>query len=100
MRRKVDVTVLVPLILLAVILTFFAIRTNGTMVNARNLRTIFDQSMLTIIVALGTIFVVATGGADLSVGTTIGITTVFGSGKATSPRCPVYSLRSKGWSPP
>jgi len=79
MRRKVDVTVLVPLILLAVILTFFAIRTNGTMVNARNLRTIFDQSMLTIIVALGTIFVVATGGADLSVGTTIGITTVFGA---------------------
>ena len=78
-RRKIDVTIVVPFVLLAIILAFFIIKTNGQMISARNLRTIFDQTMLTIIVALGTIFVVATGGADLSVGTTIGITTVFGA---------------------
>ena len=79
MRRKLDVTIIVPLVLLAVILLFFIVKTNGTMVNSRNLKAIFDQTLLTIIVALGTIFVVATGGADLSVGTTMGLTTVFGA---------------------
>jgi len=79
MRRRIDISVIVPFILLAIILAFFVIKTDGLMINPRNLRAIFDQSMLTIIVALGTIFVVSTGGADLSVGTTIGITTVFGA---------------------
>ena len=78
-RRRIDVTVIVPLILLIIILAFFTFRTNGRMVTVNNLRAIFDQTIVTIIVGLGVIFVVATGGTDLSVGTTIGITTVFGS---------------------
>ena len=78
-RRKIDVTVIVPLILLALIVTYFIIASNGKLVTPANLQTILDQTIIVITVGLGVIFVVATGGTDLSVGTTIGLSTVFAS---------------------
>jgi len=79
MRKRIDITIIVPLLLMIIIIAFFIIVTNGRLFSIGNLKTIFDQTIIVIIVGLGVIFVVAQGGTDLSVGTTIGLTTVFGS---------------------
>lgn len=74
-RKRIDVSVIASLLLLVVILVFFIIMTNGKMVSSFNIKTILDQSVIFIVAGLGALFVVAQGGADLSVGTTLGIAT-------------------------
>ena len=49
------------------------------MLTARNLSTILDQTMITLVVACGTLFVVAQGSTDLSVGVNLALAGVIGS---------------------
>jgi ribose transport system permease protein len=84
MSKKVEMNILVPFLLMLLILIIFTVATGGNMISAFNLKAIIDQSILVIIAGLGTIFVVAQGGADLSVGTTVGITTVVSTAVATA----------------
>lgn len=82
MRKRFDVSILTSLLLLISILAFFTFKTGGNMVSIFNLRTILDQALIVIVAGLGTIFVVSIGSADLSVGTTLGISTVAGAAVA------------------
>jgi ribose transport system permease protein len=84
MRRKLDYSVVASFLLLVVILLFFVVTTQGKMVSVFNIKAIIDQTLIVIIAGLGVIFVAAQGGADLSVGTTVGITTVGGAAAATA----------------
>ncbi|MDR1245976.1 MAG: ABC transporter permease [Clostridiales Family XIII bacterium] len=81
-RKKLDAGIMTSLVLLVAILVFFTIRTKGNMISVFNLTTIMDQALIVIIAGLGSIFVVSLGGADLSVGTTLGISTVVGAALA------------------
>jgi ribose transport system permease protein len=67
---------------MVIILAFFTIMSKGNMLSAFNLRAIADQTVIVVVAGLGAIFVVAQGGADLSVGTTVGLTTVAGAAVA------------------
>jgi ribose transport system permease protein len=80
----------VPFIAFIVIFTFFAIASynerTGTfrMLTAFNLNMILDQSMLTIIVGCGVLFVIAQGSIDLSVGVNLAISGVIATLVATA----------------
>ena len=74
----------VPFIAFLVIFVFFSIASYNdrtgtiTMLTARNLSTLLDQTMQTILVACGTLFVVAQGSTDLSVGVNLALSGVIG----------------------
>jgi ribose/xylose/arabinose/galactoside ABC-type transport system permease subunit len=84
MRKRLDLSVVASLLLLVAILVFFIISTKGNMVTVFNIKAIVDQSVIFIIAGLGALFVVAQGGADLSIGTTLGIATVGGASVAVA----------------
>ncbi len=83
MKKKVELNIIVPLCLMVAIFLFFVIMSKGAMASSFNLGSLFDQTFITLIAGLGTIFVVATGGADMSVGTTLGISTVVAAAMIT-----------------
>ena len=74
----------VPFVAFIVIFLFFTIgsyneRTGTiTMLTVRNLRSLLDQTMQTILVACGTLFVVSQGSTDLSVGVNLAFSGVIG----------------------
>ena len=76
LRRIISVEELTSLILLLAIFIFFAFSSSGRLLSLFNLRSLIDQSLVYIIAGLGCLFVVSQGGVDLSLGTTVGITTV------------------------
>ena len=82
MKKRVELNILIPLIIMVLIFVGFTIASGGKMITAYNMKAIIDQSMLVVIGGLGVIFVVAQGGADLSVGTTVALTTVLGCAAA------------------
>ncbi len=83
--KKLKFEDVVPFIAFIVIFLFFTFASynpkNGTfmMLTSRNLVTILEQSMITIIVACGTLFVVAQGSTDLSVGVNLALAGVIGT---------------------
>jgi ribose transport system permease protein len=83
-KHKLDLQDIVPFIAFLAIFVFFMIasyneRTGAfRMLAALNLHTILDQTMLTIVVACGALFVVAQGGIDLSVGVNLALSGVIG----------------------
>ena len=85
MLKKLNFRDVVPFIAFIAIFVFFSIASyNGRtgavmMLTARNLSTMLDQTMLTVVVATGTLFVVAQGGTDLSVGVDLALAGVIGS---------------------
>lgn len=74
----------VPFAAFIIIFLFFTIASYNertgtiTMLTARNLSTLLDQTMQTILVACGTLFVVAQGSTDLSVGVNLALSGVIG----------------------
>lgn len=74
----------VPFVAFLVIFLFFTIASYNertgtiTMLTARNLSTLLDQTMQTILVACGTLFVVSQGSTDLSVGVNLALSGVIG----------------------
>jgi ribose transport system permease protein len=79
MRRKIDYSVIASFGFLVITLAFFTIMSKGNMISAFNIKAILDQTVIVVVAGLGVIFVVAQGGADLSIGTTVGLTTVGGA---------------------
>ena len=89
----------VPFIALAVIFTFFAVASNGRTVKPENLLRVLDQSMITILLGLGMLFVVAQGSIDLSVGVNLALSGAIGTyvaniagGWAFIPTCLIVGL--------
>jgi len=76
LKRAISVEELTSLALFAAILIFFSISSGGKLLSLFNLRSVIDQTIVYIIAGLGCLFVVAQGGTDLSIGTTVAITTV------------------------
>jgi ribose transport system permease protein len=66
----------VPFIAFVVIFAFFAIASKGRMLTAFNLKNLINQTVMTIVVGCGTIFVVAQGSIDLSVGVNLALSGV------------------------
>jgi ribose transport system permease protein len=63
----------VPFIAFIVIFLFFVIMSEGRFLSPYSLQMLVDQSMVTIIIGCGMLFVVAHGGIDLSVGVNLAI---------------------------
>lgn len=83
-KMNIQLSELVPFIAFFVIFTFFAIASQGRMLSMYNLRTILEQSMVTIIAGSGVMFVVAQGSIDLSVGVILALAGVVSSQLADS----------------
>ena len=83
--KKLSFQDVVPFVAFIVIFLFFTLNSYNsrsgvfTMLTARNLTTIVEQTIITLIVATGTMFVVAQGSTDLSVGVNLALSGVIGS---------------------
>ncbi len=75
-KFNVQLADIVPFIAFAAIFIFFAVASRGRMLSAFNLKLILDQSMLTVVVGCGVMFVVAQGSIDLSVGVNLALSGV------------------------
>jgi len=75
-RKKSDIQDIVPFVAFAVIFIFFVIASGGRMLSPYNLSLLLDQSVLTIVVGCGVLFVVAQGSIDLSVGVNLALSGV------------------------
>ena len=80
--RRIPMNIIIPLAILIALFLFFTIYSGGKTIlsngklNGSNLLAIVDQATLTLLAACGTIFIVAQGGSDLSVGTTLALSTI------------------------
>lgn len=85
MLKKLSFQDIVPFAAFLAIFLFFTFASYNertgvfTMLTLRNLTTILEQAMITIVVATGTLFVVAQGSTDLSVGVNLALAGVIGS---------------------
>jgi len=67
---------IVPFAAFIAIFVFFTAASRGKTLSAYNLRLLLDQSMQTIVISLGVLFVVAQGSIDLSVGVNLALSGV------------------------
>jgi ribose transport system permease protein len=65
---RISIADIVPFIAFIAVFVFFAIASKGILVSSYNLKLLINQSLVTIIVGCGALFVVAQGSIDLSVG--------------------------------
>jgi len=78
-RQSVSVADWMPIIIFVVIAAIFGIATKGTIFTPTNLTNIFNQSLATIIAALGMVFVASMGGTDITHGSLVALATALGS---------------------
>jgi ribose transport system permease protein len=67
---------IVPFAAFAVIFLFFSIASNGRMFTPYNLKLLLNQSLVTIVLGCGALFVVAQGSIDFSVGVNLALSAV------------------------
>lgn len=79
MNKKVNIKNLVPYLGLFTVILIFSVLTQGKILAARNLETIFNQSLYLIIAGIGVSFVMAQGSLDFSQGGMLGICAVAGA---------------------
>lgn len=72
-KNRMNLSILVPLLSLAVILAVFCILTKGKMFTLFNLSSLIQQTIILLIFCCGAVFVIALGCCDLSVGVNAGI---------------------------
>ena len=75
-KFKISLSDVVPFLAFIAIFAYFTIASDGRMLSAYNLRMILDQSMTTILIGCGVLFVVAQGSIDLSVGVNLALSGV------------------------
>ena len=76
--RKINPADVIPFAAFLILFLFFSIASGGKMLSAYNLRLLVEQSIQTIIVGCGVLFVVAQGSIDLSVGVNLALSGVVG----------------------
>lgn len=76
MKHKIKAADMIPVIGFIVVFVFFSIASGGKMFSKYNLMAILDQSMITIIVGCGALFVIAQGSTDMTVGVNLGLSGV------------------------
>ena len=87
LKRKAVLKELISVLGLIFVIGLFAVLTGGKSVSVTNLKIIVLQALVTLVCAVGSIFVAATGELDLSIGGVIGIASVIGftMGKGENP---------------
>ena len=75
-KNKIKAADIIPVISFVVIFAFFTIASKGAMLSGYNLSIILDQSMITIIVGCGVLFVIAQGSTDMTIGVNLGLSGV------------------------
>jgi ribose transport system permease protein len=83
-RRKISIGDIVPFAAFIVIFIFFEIASGGKMLSPFNLSFLLDQSVMTIVVGCGVLFVVAQGSIDLSVGVNLALSGVIATWAANA----------------
>ncbi|MGI6333364.1 MAG: ABC transporter permease [Saccharofermentanales bacterium] len=78
-KRRFEPTKYIPLISFVVIFLIFFIASGGKNITPFNLGAILDQSIVVIIGGLGTIFVVALGSVDMTIGITMALSGIVSS---------------------
>lgn len=73
MKKKINWADIIPIISFVAIFVFFTIASHGSMLSTYNLSIILDQSMITIIVGCGVLFVIAQGSTDMTIGVNLGL---------------------------
>lgn len=82
MKKKnfnVHVSELMPFIILFAMAAIFGVVTGGSVFAPANIKNLFNQSLATIIAALGMVFVASMGGTDITHGSLLALATVFGA---------------------
>lgn len=82
----------VPFIAFVVIFAFFAIASKGRMLTAFNLKNLINQTVMTIVVGCGAIFVVAQGSIDLSVGVNLALSGVIATWVTRTTGAPILLI--------
>lgn len=77
-KMNFNINTWLPILLFVLILVIFSVATGGTLLSSRNLMNIFNQSVATIIAALGMLFVAAMGGTDITTGVVVALAGCFG----------------------
>jgi ribose transport system permease protein len=75
-KRKIGIQDIVPFAVFIIIFAFFSIASKGRLLSLFSLHMLLDQSVMTIIVGCGALFVVAQGSIDLSVGVNLALSGV------------------------
>ena len=75
-QLRLPMNVVISLSVMIVLFVFFTIFSRGKTLQGNNLLALVDQSTLLLLAGCGTIFIVAQGGSDLSIGTTLAMATV------------------------
>lgn len=83
-KKRIDIQDIVPFAAFIIIFVFFEIMSGGRMLSPFNLGFLLDQSVLTIVVGCGALFVVAQGSIDLSVGVNLAFAGVIGTWAANA----------------
>lgn len=77
-RWSFNINTWLPIFVFLLILVVFSILTGGKLLTSRNLLSIFNQSVATILAASGMLFVAAMGGTDISTGVVVALAGCFG----------------------
>ena len=77
-KMNFNINTWLPVLIFVLILVIFSVATGGSLLSSRNLLNIFNQSVATIIAALGMLFVAAMGGTDISTGVVVALAGCFG----------------------
>jgi ribose transport system permease protein len=87
-KHNVKLADLIPFIAFIVIFAFFTFASGGKMFSKYNLMAILDQSMITIMIGCGVLFVVAQGSVDMTVGVNLGLSGVLATHIAIATNIP------------
>ena len=77
-KLSFNISAWLPVLIFVLILAIFTTLTGGVMLSMSNLEDIFNQSVATIIAALGMLFVAAMGGTDITAGVVVALAGCFG----------------------
>lgn len=91
-NKKIAIEDIVPFAAFIVIFAFFTIASGGKMLSSFNLSILLDQSLMTIVVGCGALFVVAQGSIDLSVGVNLALSGVVATWVSIATGVPVLII--------
>lgn len=79
MMKKIKLIDILPFIALAVLLIVFGITSGGKLLSAFSIQSVLKSSMPVIMGGLGVIFIISTGGCDLSIGAVAAVAATIGA---------------------
>ncbi len=91
-KKNIPLQDIVPFAAFIVIFAFFTIASKGRMLTSFNLSLLLDQSLMTIVVGCGALFVVAQGSIDLSVGVNLALSGVIATWVSIATGIPILII--------